>query len=110
MNGKHVVMAAAAAFLIMAGASAPRAQAPAQKPGQTYTATCAACHGPAGTPSAEMVRMMGAMPNFATLRAPADDVWVRSITSGKGKMPAYGGRLNPAQVRAMVAYLKTLKK
>jgi mono/diheme cytochrome c family protein len=57
-----------------------------------------------------MVRMMGAMPNFATLRAPADSVWVRSITSGKGKMPAYGGRLNPAQVRAMVAYLKRLKK
>jgi len=108
MNRKHVM--AAAAVAILAGARALPAQTSAQTPGQTYTATCAACHGPAGAPSAEMVRMMGAMPDFATRRAPADSIWVRSITAGKGRMPAYGGRLNPAQVRAMVAYLRTLKK
>lgn len=109
MYGKHVVMAAAV-VVILAGASALQAQTPAQTPAQTYTATCAACHGPAGTPNPAMVRSMGAMPDFATIRAPADSVWVRSITAGKGRMPAYGSRLNPAQVRAMVAYLKRLKK
>ena len=108
MNARHVI--AAAALMILAGASALQAQTPAQTPAQTFTTTCAACHGPAGTPNPGMVRAMGAMPDFATVRAPADSIWVRSITSGKGKMPAYGGRLNPAQVRAMVAYLKTLKK
>jgi mono/diheme cytochrome c family protein len=104
MNRKH--MLAAAVVMLVAGASALQAQTPAQ----TFSTTCAACHGPAGTPSAAMVRAMGAMPDFATIHAPADSVWVRSITSGKGKMPAYGSRLNPAQVRAVVAYLKSLKK
>jgi cytochrome c6 len=107
MNRKHVL--AAAVVGILAGASALQAQTPAQTPAQTFAATCAACHGPAGTPAAAMVQAMGAMPNFATIHAPADSVWVRSITSGKGKMPAYGARLTPAQVRAMVAFLKTLK-
>ena len=107
MNAKHVMMAAA--VLLLAGASTLRAQAPAPTPAQTFTTTCVACHGPVGTPSADMVRMMGAMPNFATMRAPADSVWIRSITSGKGGMPAYGNRLNPAQVRAMVTYIKPLK-
>jgi cytochrome c6 len=107
MNAKHVI--AAVALIFLAGASALQAQTPAQTPAQTFAATCAACHGPAGTPNPTMVQAMGAMPNFATIHAPADSVWVRSITSGKGKMPAYGARLTPAQVRAMVAYLKTLK-
>ena len=108
MNARHVM--AAAALMVLAGAISLQAQTPAPTPAQTYTTTCAACHGPAGTPNPGMVRAMGAMPDFATVRAPADSVWNRSITSGKGKMPAYGSRLNPAQVRAMVAYLKTLKK
>ena len=108
MNRKHLL--AALVVIVLAGASALQAQTPAQTPAQTFASTCAACHGPAGTPSEAMVRSMGAMPNFATLRAPADSVWARSITAGKGRMPAYGSRLNPAQVRAMVAYLKTLKK
>ena len=108
MNGKHVLIAVVA--LTLAGAGALQAQTPAQTPAQTFTATCAGCHGPVGTPNPAMVQAMGAMPNFATLHAPADSVWVRSITLGKGKMPAYGSRMSPAQVRAMVAYLKTLKK
>jgi mono/diheme cytochrome c family protein len=107
MNGRHVM--AAVALIVLAGATALQAQTPAQTPAQTYTSTCAGCHGATGTPSEAMVRAMGAMPNFATIHAPADAVWVRAITAGNGKMPAFGGRLTPAQVRAMVTYLKTLK-
>ena len=110
MNQKHVWVAVVVAMLAGASALSAQAQAPAQTPAQTFTSTCAACHGATGTPSDAMVHAMGAMPNFATIHAPADSVWVRSITSGKNKMPAYGSRLNPAQVRAMVAYLHTFKK
>jgi mono/diheme cytochrome c family protein len=107
MNRKHVLAAVVAT--ILSGASALQAQTAAPTPAQTFATTCAACHGPAGTPNPAMVRAMGAMPDFATIRAPADSVWMRSITSGKGKMPSYGSRFTPAQVRALVAYLKTLK-
>ncbi len=104
MSVKRVMVGAA--VLMVFAASAAQAQTPAQ----LYATNCLMCHGATGTPAAGMVRSMGAMPDFATVVAPADSVWVRAITAGKGKMPAMGGRLQPAQVRALVAYLHTLKK
>jgi len=99
----------AAAVLVVAAASAAQAQQ-ANPAAQLYAQNCAVCHGATGTPAAGMVRSMGAMPDFATVAAPADSVWIHAITAGKGKMPAMGGRLQPAQVRALVAYLRSLKK
>jgi len=105
MSAKHVLVGAV--VLLVVSASAARAQNPAAA---QYASACAMCHGAAGTPAAGMVRSLGAMPDFATVTAPADSVWVHAITAGKGKMPAFGTRMQPAQVRAMVAYLRTLKK
>ncbi|MGD0484694.1 MAG: cytochrome c [Gemmatimonadales bacterium] len=111
MSVKHVMVGAAVLVVMGAGAlSAQQPAAAAQTPAQLYTANCAVCHGATGTPAAGMVRSMGAMPDFATVVAPADSVWVRAITAGKGKMPAMGGRLTPAQVHSLVTYLRTLKK
>ena len=107
MSVKHVMVGAA--VLVVFAASAAQAQQ-AATPAQLYATNCAVCHGTAGTPAAGMVRSMGAMPDFATITAPADSVWVRAITAGKGKMPAMGSRLQPAQIRSLVAYLRTLKK
>ena len=100
------------AVLCLAVVSAAAAQQPAsaaQTPAQLFTANCAGCHGATGTPNAQMARSMG-IPDFATVTAPADSVWVRAVTSGKGRMPAYGTRLQPAQVRALVGYIKTLHR
>ena len=105
------MMVGAAVLVVFAAGAAQAQQAPAPNPAaQLYTANCAVCHGATGTPAAGMVRSMGAMPDFAKVTAPADSVWVRAITAGKGKMPAMGGRLTPAQVHSLVAYLRTLKK
>lgn len=103
----HVV--AAAAVLVVVAAGTAQAQQ-ANPTAQLYTQNCAGCHGATGTPAAGMVRMMGAMPDFATVTAPADSVWVHAVTAGKGKMPAFGSRLQPAQIRALVAYVRSLKK
>ena len=32
------------------------------------------------------------------------------ITKGKGKMPAYGGKLSDGDISAVVKYIRTLKK
>lgn len=37
------------------------------------------------------------------------DQMVRQVIQGGGNMPAYGKNLNPAEVEALVAYMKTLK-
>ncbi len=107
MKLEHVVVATVVLVAALAGTAQAQQPNPAA---QLYTANCAVCHGPAGTPAAGMVHAMGAMPDFATVTAPADSVWVHAITAGKGKMPAMGSRLTPAQIRSLVAYLHTLKK
>jgi mono/diheme cytochrome c family protein len=33
-----------------------------------------------------------------------------AITNGKGKMPAFKGKLTDAQIKDMVTYIRTLKK
>jgi mono/diheme cytochrome c family protein len=35
---------------------------------------------------------------------------VKWIADGKGKMPAYKGKLTPADIDAVVAFIRTLKK
>ena len=63
----------------------------------TYTAKCKMCHGANGEK------------NFANLGA-ADADLIKAVTDGKGKMPAYKGKLSDDDIKAVVAYIKTLKK
>jgi len=111
MNRKLVLVGAVVMLLVAAAGtlSAQQPTAGAQTPAQVYTANCAGCHGATGTPNAAMARSMG-IPDFATVAAPADSVWVRAITSGKGRMPAYATRLQAPQIRALVTYIKTLHR
>jgi mono/diheme cytochrome c family protein len=63
----------------------------------TYTAKCKMCHGANGEK------------NFADLsKSPAD--LAKIVTDGKGKMPAYKGKLSDDDVKAVVTYIKSLKK
>ncbi len=99
----------AAMILIAASIAAP---AFAQSAGaDTYKAKCAMCHGPDGTAATPMGKMMK-IPSF---REPeqikATDASLIAITKdGKGKMPAYNGKLTDAQIREVVSFIRTLQK
>jgi mono/diheme cytochrome c family protein len=74
-----------------------------------YTHTCASCHGPHGTPSPAMARAMAGIPDFAaaSMATVPDSVLRDAIMDGKGRMmAAYKSRLSPAEVTALVRYLK----
>jgi cytochrome c6 len=72
----------------------------------TYKAKCAGCHGADGSKS-----MMGAKPlNGAEVQGMSDADLTAAITDGKGKMPAYKGKLTDAQIKDLVSYIRTLKK
>lgn len=76
------------------------------KAADVYKAKCAACHGADGSKS-----MMGAKPlNGADVKAMSDADLNGAITNGKGKMPAYKGKLTDAQITDLVAYIRTLQK
>lgn len=76
-----------------------------------YKAKCAMCHGADGAGQTPMgknmkLRALGS----AEVQKQTDAELVKWIADGKGKMPAYKGKLTPADIDAVVAFIRTLKK
>jgi mono/diheme cytochrome c family protein len=46
----------------------------------------------------------------ATMVSATDAQFIASTTDGKGKMPAYKGKLTDAQIKDVVGYIRTLQK
>ncbi len=69
------------------------------------------CHGADGlaaTPAGKAMKTPSvAAPEFTKL---SEAEMIASTTNGKGKMPAYKGKLSDAQIHDVVAYLRTLEK
>jgi mono/diheme cytochrome c family protein len=77
----------------------------------TFKAKCAACHGASGAGDTGMgktlkLRDLGS----AEVQAQSDEELTTIITKGKGKMPAYDGKLTKEQITDVVKYIRTLKK
>ena len=71
-----------------------------------YKSKCAMCHGADGSKTT-----MGAKPlNGAEVQGMSDADLNGAITNGKGKMPAYKGKLTDEQIKDVVAFIRTLKK
>lgn len=76
-----------------------------------FKAKCAMCHGPDGagqTPMGKNLKLRDL--RSADVQKQTDAELVKWITDGKGKMPAYKGKLTPADIDAVVAFIRTLKK
>jgi mono/diheme cytochrome c family protein len=77
----------------------------------TYKAKCAMCHGADGegnTPAGKAMKT----PSFSApelLKATDADL-IAATKSGKGKMPAYTGKLTDPEIKDVVAYIRTLQK
>lgn len=99
-----------AAMIVLAAAIA--APVFAQGAGaDTYKAKCQMCHGPDGTAATPAGKAMKT-PSFKDPDAvKASDADLIAITkNGKGKMPAYTGKLTDAEIKEVVSYIRTLQK
>lgn len=75
-----------------------------------FKAKCAMCHGPDGSASTGMGKTMGLKPlSSPEVQNMSDADLTALITNGKGKMPAYKGKLSDADISAVVKYVRTLK-
>lgn len=75
-----------------------------------FKAKCAMCHGPDGSASTGMGKSMGLKPlSSPEVQSMSDANLTALVTGGKGKMPAYKGKLSDADISAVVKYVKTLK-
>lgn len=93
-----------AAALLLAGVVSS-----AQSAGEaTYKSKCAMCHGATGTPSPGMIKMMGVKPAAdPAIMKLSEAEMLAAVKNGKGKMKPVAG-LTPEQMKAAVAYYRTL--
>jgi cytochrome c6 len=77
----------------------------AQDAGAIYKSKCAMCHGADGAKAA------GHDLSSAAVQSKSDADLAAVITDGKPpKMPKYGDKLKPEDIKGLVAYIRTLKK
>ncbi len=75
-----------------------------------YKAKCAACHGADGTGSTPMGKKLGLRDlGSADVQKMTDAELAKIATDGKGKMPAFKGRLSEEEINAVVKHLRTFK-
>ena len=84
----------------------------AQGPGaDTYKSKCAMCHGADGMATTPVGKSMKIPAFNDPTVAKMSEADLASITkSGKGKMPAYAGKLTDAQIKDVVEYVRSLQK
>ncbi len=77
----------------------------------TYKAKCAMCHGADGSGSTPAGKAMKAVPfSSPDLIKASDADLIAATKNGKGKMPAYSGKLTDPQIKDAIAYIRTLQK
>jgi cytochrome c6 len=75
-----------------------------------YKSKCQVCHGADGKGDTPMGPKLGVKdfhsPEVAKM---SDAELTEAIEKGKGKMPAYGGKLTGDQIKSLVKYIRSLK-
>ena len=75
----------------------------------TWAQNCASCHGKDGSGSTMMGKKLG-VKDYTKQQSFSDAEATNVIRNGKGKMKAYKDKLSDADVKALVAYVRSLKK
>ena len=93
---KHLLVAAA---LIVTASVASAADGKA-----VYGSKCAACHGADGKGQGAMGKKLG-VKDLTVSKLTAEETEA-VITSGRGKMTPFGGKLTPAEIHDVAAFVK----
>lgn len=79
-----------------------------------FTSLCVACHGRAGDGKGPAAAALNPSPTdltdteFQDARADAD--LEAALRDGKGTMPGFGNQLTPDQIKALVGYIRSLRR
>ena len=75
----------------------------------TWAANCASCHGKDGSGNTTMGKKLG-VADYTKNQSFSDTEAANIIKNGKGKMKGYGSKLSDADIKALVAYVRSFKK
>jgi mono/diheme cytochrome c family protein len=97
-----------AVFFLTAAIAIP---AFAQSGVDTYKSKCLMCHGVDGLAATNVGKAMK-IPSFKdpTVVKSSDAQLTAIIKNGKNKMPPFAGKITDDQIKAVVAYIRTLQK
>ena len=70
---------------------------------------CASCHGKDGSGNTAMGKKLG-VKDYSKAQGFSDAEATNIIKNGKGKMKGYKDKLSDADIKALVAYVRSLKK
>jgi cytochrome c6 len=78
-----------------------------------FDAKCASCHAKTGKGNPSMAKMFKVEPSALDLTSKAvqdkkDEELTAITTNGKGKMPAYKGKITDPEIASLTAYIRTL--
>jgi mono/diheme cytochrome c family protein len=93
--------------MLAAMLAAPMTAAFAQSGADNYKAKCAMCHAADGSASGPAGKAMN-VPSFKTSKLTEAEM-IAETKAGKGKMPAFTGKLTDAQIKDVITFVKTLK-
>lgn len=111
-QANHAWKLALAVTMVLASCSLSQRAFAAESTGQEiFKSKCASCHGPDGAGNTTMgkalkIRDLGS----ADVQEQSDDELSRIIAKGKGKMPAYDGKLKKEQIKEVVGYIRAFRK
>jgi len=101
-----VSLSAAVVFL----SHATLRQVDAQRSGAAiYSQNCARCHGVDGRAQTPKGRQVKAVDLTSDEWSPEEAHDTRIVTKGKGSMPAFKNKLTPAEIGAVVSYIRRFK-
>jgi cytochrome c6 len=105
---RHLLRLAIIGTMAISGAVISHAQ---DSGAATYKSKCASCHGADGSGNTPAGKSMKAVPfKSPEIVSASDDDLIADTKNGKGKMPKYAGKLTDAQIKDVVAYIRTLQK
>jgi mono/diheme cytochrome c family protein len=99
------------AFATLSSNPPPAYSAAAQDSAALYKAKCASCHGADGSGNTPAGKKSGARDlRSAEVQGQSDEVLFNITMKGKDKMPGYEKTLGADKCKALVAYIRTLKR
>jgi|SRR5579859_1278562 len=98
----------ATAAVCLLGGSPASAQDAGEK---VYKAKCASCHGADGAGATPVGKATKAR-DFCSdeVKKETDEEWTQIVVKGKNKMPGYDKKITEAEIKDVVAYIRSLCK
>lgn len=76
-----------------------------------YKAKCSSCHGADGKGDTPVGKKLGVKAfSDPEVAKNSDQAWFETTKKGKGKMPAYDGKLTDPQINDLVKFMRSLAK